>query len=484
MERTASSVWENCLKYINQNISDQVYNTWFRPIVPVNLEGNVLTLQVPSPFFYEWLEGNYVTEIRNAISMTLGSGAKLKYTTPSNNVIQENTDTNTSNLNQPTQVKFAQNRPQQPKQAGFNNQTNEGSGIINPFALPSARKINIDPQLNPNYSFDAFIVGDSNKLAKSAGNAVGKNPGGTAFNPLFLYGGVGLGKTHIANAIGLKVKENFPDKAVLYVSAEKFTQQYTEAHRKNTRNDFINFYQMIDVLIIDDVQFFSSKEGTQNAFFQIFNHLHQKGKQLILTSDKAPVDMQGFENRLLSRFKWGLSAEVNSPNYDTRVEIIKSRNEKDGTDMPEDVLNYLANNVTTNVRELEGVLISLLAHSSFNQEGLTVELSKKVVNKFIKTTTKEISIDYIQKTICSYFDVDMEQLQSKSRKRNIVQARQVAMYFAKKHTKASLALIGAEIGKRDHATVLHACKTIGNLKETDKKFRDHISTINKKFAAV
>ena len=241
---------------------------------------------------------------------------------------------------------------------------------------------------------------------------------------------------------------------------------------------------MIDVLIIDDVQFFSTKKGTQDVFFQIFNHLHQIGKQLILTSDKAPVDMQGFEERLLSRFKWGLSAEINSADYQTRVEIIKSHNDKDGTVMPDEVVEYLASNITTNIRELEGALISLLAHASFSDEGLTIELARKVIKKFVKNTTKEISIDYIQKVVCDYFSMDMDILQSKSRKRNVVQARQLAMFFAKRFTKASLATIGSQIGKRDHATVLHACKTVSNLSDTDRQFKVYIDELDKKLSSM
>ena len=284
-----------------------------------------------------------------------------------------------------------------------------------------------------------------------------------------------------AERIGVNVKEKFPEKTVLYISAEKFTQQYIDSVKKNNRNDFIHFYQIIDVLIIDDVQFFSGKTGTQDVFFHIFNHLHQNGKQVILTSDKAPVDMQDIEQRLLSRFKWGLSAELQRPDYETRVSILKNKLYRDGLEISDEVIDYVAKNVKVNVRELEGAVISLIAQSSFNKKEITIELAKSVVEKFVKNTKREVSIDYIQKIVSEYFQMDVSTLQSKTRKRHIVQARQLAMFFAKKFTKASLASIGSQIGHRDHATVLHACKTVDNLSFTDKQFRKYVEDLSKKF---
>ena len=354
--------------------------------------------------------------------------------------------------------------------------------LKNPFVIPGIRNIKIESQLNPNYSFDNFLEGDSNRLARSAGMAVANKPGGTSFNPLLIFGGVGLGKTHLAHAIGVEIKDKYPERTVLYISAEKFTQQYIESVKKNTRNDFIHFYQLIDVLIIDDVQFLSGKSGTQDVFFHIFNHLHQNGKQVILTSDKAPVDMQDIEQRLLSRFKWGLSAELQTPDFETRISILKSKLYKDGVEMADDIIDYVAKNIKTNVRELEGAIISLIAQSSFNKKEVTLDLAQQVVEKFVKNTKREVSIDYIQKVVSDYFEMDVTTLQSKTRKRHIVQARQLAMFFAKKFTKASLASIGTQIGKRDHATVLHACKTVDNLAETDKQFKKYIEDLTKKFS--
>jgi len=319
-------------------------------------------------------------------------------------------------------------------------------------------------------------------LARSAGQAVANKPGGTSFNPLLIFGNVGLGKTHLLHAIGVDIKEKHPDKTVLYISAEKFTQQYIESVKNNTRNDFIHFYQLIDTLLIDDVQFLAGKSGTQDVFFHIFNHLHQNGKQVVLSSDKAPVDMQDIEQRLLSRFKWGLSAELQQPDYQTRVAILKNKLYLDGMTLPEDIIDYIAQNIKSNIRELEGAIISLIAQASFNKKEVTLELAQQVVDKFVKNTKKEVSIDYIQKMVADYFEMDLDTLQSKTRKRHIVQARQLAMYFAKKYTKASLASIGSQIGKRDHATVLHACRTVENLADTDKQFRKYIDDLGKKFS--
>ena len=474
MNLTAESVWKNCLTFIKDNIQPQAYKTWFEPIKSVKLTDNALSIQVPSKFFYEWLEEHYVKLLKVALTKELGEHAKLVYV-----IRMENTYGNKKPY---TESIPSSNRANMTPQELDMPVKNKNPELKNPFVIPGIRNIKIESQLNPNYSFDNFLEGDSNRLARSAGLAVANKPGGTSFNPLLIFGGVGLGKTHLAHAIGVEIKDKYPEKTVLYISAEKFTQQYIESVKKNTRNDFIHFYQLIDVLIIDDVQFFSGKSGTQDVFFHIFNHLHQNGKQVILTSDKAPVDMQDIEQRLLSRFKWGLSAELQSPDYETRISILKNRLYRDGVEMPDEIINCVAQNIKTNVRELEGAIISLIAQSSFNHKEVTLELAQQVVEKFVKNTKREVSIDYIQKVISEYFQMDVETLQSKTRKRHIVQARQLAMFFAKKYTKASLASIGSQIGKRDHATVLHACKTVDNLAETDKQFRKYIEDLNKKFA--
>ena len=472
MNINASSVWDNCLSFIKDNIQPQAFKTWFLPIKPVKLNGNVLSIEVPSKFFYEWLEEHYVKLLKTALYKELGNEARLIYS-----IRMENTLGNKTPL---TESIPSSNRPgllPQDVDAPLHSNTSE---LKNPFVIPGIKNLQIESQLNPNYNFDNFLEGDSNRLARSAALAVANKPGGTSFNPLLIFGGVGLGKTHLAHAIGVEIKEKYQDKTVLYIAAEKFTQQYIEAVKKNTRNDFIHFYQLLDVLIIDDVQFLSGKTGTQDVFFHIFNHLHQNGKQVILTSDKAPVDMQDIEQRLLSRFKWGLSAELQLPNYETRISILKNKLFRDGVSISDQIIEYVAKNIKTNVRELEGALISLIAQSSFNKVEITQELAQDVVMKFVKNTKREVSIDYIQKVVSDYFQMDIETLQSKTRRRHIVQARQLAMYFAKKFTKASLASIGNQIGKRDHATVLHACKTVDNLTFTDKQFRKYVEDLSQK----
>jgi chromosomal replication initiator protein len=474
MRETAQSVWNNCLKFIKDNIQPQAYKTWFEPIHAVKLTDNALSIQVPSKFFYEWLEEHYVKILKSALTKELGENAKLVYI-----IKMENTYGN----KQP----FTERIPSS-NRGGVKSQDvdipleNKSPELKNPFVIPGIRNVKIESQLNPNYNFENFLEGDANRLARNAGIAVANKPGGTSFNPLLIFGGVGLGKTHLAHAIGVDIKDKYPEKTVLYISAEKFTQQYIDSVKKNNRNDFIHFYQIIDVLIIDDVQFLSGKSGTQDVFFHIFNHLHQNGKQVILTSDKAPVDMQDIEQRLLSRFKWGLSAELQNPDFETRVSILKNKLYRDGVDMPDDVIEYVAKNIKTNVRELEGAIISLIAQSSFNKKDITVSLAKDIVEKFVKNTKREVSIDYIQKVVSDYFQMDVDTLQSKTRKRHIVQARQLAMFFAKKFTKASLASIGSQIGKRDHATVLHACKTVDNLSSTDKQFRKYVEDLTKKLS--
>ena len=467
-------MWKNCLSFIKDNIQPQAYKTWFEPIVAIKLTDLSLSIQVPSKFFYEWLEEHYVKILKVALTKELGDHAKLVYI-----IKMENTYGN----NQPFTEKIpSANRSAIKSQQANIPLKNKNPQLKNPFVIPGIRNVKIESQLNPVYSFENFLEGDSNRLARNAGIAVANKPGGTSFNPLLIFGGVGLGKTHLAHAIGVDVKDKYPEKTVLYISAEKFTQQYIESVKKNNRNDFIHFYQIIDVLIIDDVQFLSGKSGTQDVFFHIFNHLHQNGKQVILTSDKAPVDMQDIEQRLLSRFKWGLSAELQKPDFETRVSIVKNKLYRDGVEMSDEVIDYIAKNIKTNVRELEGAIISLIAQSSFNKKEITIGLAKEIVEKFVKNTKREVSIDYIQKVVSDYFQMDVDTLQSKTRKRHIVQARQLAMFFAKKFTKASLASIGSQIGQRDHATVLHACKTVDNLSSTDKQFRKYVEDLTKKLS--
>jgi chromosomal replication initiator protein len=471
MEKSHLKIWEHCLDIIKDNVTPQSFKTWFEPIKSVKLSDSVLTIQVPSQFVYEYLEEHYIGLLKKALKRELGPESRLEYS-----IVMEN-----NRSSKPYNVKAPSTNKQGAKSQAVTIPIDINKNPIrNPFIIPGLKKIDIAPQLNPGYSFDNFIEGDCNRLARSAGFAVAQKPGGTSFNPLFIYGGVGLGKTHLAHAIGLEVKNNFPSKTVLYLSSEKFTTQFIDATKNNTQNDFINFYQMIDVLIVDDVQFLAKKEKTQDVFFHIFNHLHQNGKQLVFTCDKPPVEIEGMEQRLLSRFKWGLSADLQIPGLETRIAILKKKIYTEGLDISDDVVEYLAYSINSNVRELEGALISLVAQSSLNKKSITLELAKQMIDKFVKNTAREVSIDYIQKVVCDYFGLPIDMIKSKTRKREVVQARQITMYFAKSFTKSSLANIGMQCGGKDHATVLHACKTVNNLIDTDKRFKAYIVELEKK----
>ena len=458
-------VWNNCLQIIQDIIPPSSFKTWFDPIKAVKFYNSVLTIEVPSHFFREYLEEHFIDLIGKTLKRVIGQEAKLEY----NVRVVSNEETVTL--------------PQQNSQELTNRSVpfpNQNGNFANPFVIPGLQQRQIDPQLNPNYNFNNFIEGECNRLARAAGLNIAMNPGKNTFNPLFLYGGSGLGKTHLAQAIGIDIKEKYPEKIVLYVSANRFQTQFMDAANvKNKLTDFLHFYQMIDVLIIDDVHEFAGKPGTQNAFFHIFSHLHNIGKQLILTSDKAPSEMIDLEQRLLSRFKWGLVAELIPPDFETRVSILKAKSYNDGITLPEDVINYLANSITTNVREIEGTLISLLAQSTLTHRKITLELAETLTERFVSKNKIEISVGKIQKIVCDYFKISSESFLSQSRKREFVQARQIAMYLSRNLTNNSLASIGAQIGGRDHATVLHAYNTVKDLIDTNRSFRKYVSDIEK-----
>jgi len=472
MDKDCKQVWSNCLRFIKDNVKAAEYRTWFETIVPIKLKGNVLTIQVPSTFYYEYLEETYIDLLRKSLQSELGEGAGLEY-----NVVMLN---NVMPHAAPRIMKFPTSNKKDIYNDPVKMPNEDHSAIKNPYTIPGIQKLRIDPKLNNRNTFNRLVEGEFNRLARSAGYAIATNPGRTSFNPLFIYGNSGLGKTHLAQAIGVETKERFQDKVVLYVTGLEFSTQFAEAAINNNRNDFIHFYQMIDLLIVDDIHEFAGKEKTQNVFFEIFNHLHQTGKQIIITSDKAPADLQGIEDRLLSRFKWGLSAELTNPDYESRKAILKQYAYNEGIEVGDDIIDYVAAHITNNVRELEGALISLLAHSTLNRETITIDLARQIIDKLVKNTTRELSVGYIQKVVCEFFNLPPEAIASKTRKREIVQARQIAMYFAKSMTKLSLATIGSQIGDKDHATVLHACKTVNNLIDTDRQFKGYIDEIEKK----
>ncbi|MBI3143160.1 MAG: chromosomal replication initiator protein DnaA [Bacteroidetes bacterium] len=471
MSQNHEVVWASCLNFIKDNVNRQSYKTWFEPIKPISLDKQVLTIQVPSLFFYEWLEEHYVNLMKKAIKKELGNEAKLEY-----NIVVENS----SGSKKPYTINMPGHPATNGHEQGVNIPMDISGSIKNPFVIPGLKKVSIDPQLNPNYVFDNLIEGECNRLARSAGLAVAKKPGGTSFNPLMIYGGVGLGKTHLVQAIGNSIKHDYKSKVVLYVQSEKFINQFIDSIKTNSVNDFINFYQLIDVLIVDDIQFLSGKERTQDIFFHIFNHLHQNGKQIILTSDRAPKDLTGIEERLLSRFKWGLSADLQAPDFETRVAILENKMYMDGIELPKEVREYIAYNISTNIRELEGALISLLAHSSINRAPIDLNISKEILKNFINNVSKELTIDHIQTLVCEHYEMPIDLLKSKTRKREIVQARQISMFLAKKFTKTSLANIGKYFGGRDHSTVIHACQTVTNLMDTDTLFKEQVEDLQKK----
>ena len=452
-------LWNRCLNIIRDNVPDTTYKTWFEPIVPLKYEDHALTIGVPSPFFYEFLEEKFVDLLRAALYKEIGEGTQLMYC-----ILTDKTNHITVN------IEGTKRSSALPAQTVIK----DGNKAPNPMQAPAPQ--DLDPHLNPNYNFENFIKGNSNEFSRTVGETVAKNPART-FNPLFLYGPSGVGKTHLINAIGTRIKELYPEKRVLYVSAHLFQVQYTDSVRTNHFNDFISFYQTIDVLIIDDIQEFAGVTKTQNTFFHIFNHLHQNGKQLILTSDRAPVLLQGMEERLITRFKWGMVAELERPTVELRKNILRNKIHRDGLQFPPEVIDYIAENVGDSVRDLEGIVISIMAHSTIYNKEIDLELTQRIVRKVVRSESKSITVDDIINVVCKHFSLDTATIHTKSRKREVVQARQIAMFLAKSYTDFSTAKIGALIGHKDHATVLHACKTIKELREVDKTFRAEIDDI-------
>lgn len=461
MVKDCHIVWANCLNIIRDNVNPQSYKTWFEPIKPVGLDGPSITIQVPNRFFYEWLEEHYITLLKKAVKHELGEEGGLQY-----QILKRN-DSVAANHVQPT----AKSTPVM---------TSDQQEIKNPFVIPGIKKMKIDPQLNEKYTFEAYIEGDCNRLARSAGVAVAKKPGGTAFNPLVIYGDVGLGKTHLAHAIGNRILENFEDKSVLYVSSEKFTNLIIQSIKNNAIDDFVNFYQLIDVLIVDDIQFLANKVKTQEIFFHIFNQLRDNGKQIILTSDRPPKDLDGMQERLISRFKWGLTADLQAPDLETRMAILQAKTTDEGLQIPTDVIEFICYNIQNNIRELEGVLISIIAQASLNRREIDIDLAREVIQKFVSQISKQVTVDSIKDLVAEYFDMPVEKLHGKTRKRSIVIARQLSMFLAKKLTNNSLKQIGAKFGGRDHSTVIYSCNAVQDLMDTDLVFKDTVQELEKR----
>ncbi|MGR3812083.1 chromosomal replication initiator protein DnaA [Jiulongibacter sp. NS-SX5] len=469
LDSDAKLVWNNCLKVIQQNVSEQSFKTWFEPVIPYKLSGKKLIIQVPSQFFYEWLEDNYVQLLRKALDFSLGRDGQLEYS-----IVVDSGD---RNHNGPAMSLSPQGKKPQAK-APIEEKSNK---VNSPFVLRDLDQAQSESFLNRSYTFENFIEGDCNRLARAASFAVAEKPSVTSFNPLMIYGGVGLGKTHLVQAIGNYIKMNFEGKFVLYVSSEKFTSQFINAIRNNSLQDFMSFYMQVDVLILDDVQFLSGKEKTQETFFHIFNHLHQSGKQIVMTSDRPPRDLEGMEDRLLSRFKWGLTADLQSPDLETRIAIIHKKTQDEGIDIDFEVIEYLAHSIDSNVRELEGVMISLIAQASLTKRTIDLELAKKTLNHIVTETEKEVNIDGIVSVVTEHYNVRIADLKSKSRLRAIVIPRQVAMYLAKELTNLSLKSIGYHFGGRDHSTVIHAIQTVNDLMDTNKDMEKEVNSLLKQF---
>ncbi len=475
---TADSAWEECLDIIKDNISYQKYKSWFEPITPIKLENNTLTIEVPSQFWYEWLEEHYYSMLRSTLAKILGEDVKLEYS-----VVLEQSGTN----DEGSSVRLPQ-RPMPPEENGQKSVNGQGSTsyhpgqIENPFVIPGIQKTKVDPNLNNNYVFERFVEGDCNRLARSAAIAISENPGENSFNPFFVYGGTGLGKTHLIQSIGNKIKQQFSDqKSVLYKSSESFTNEFVHAIRNNRASEFSMFYRNIDVLIIDDIQFFSGKEKTQEEFFHIFNSLHQDGKQIILSSDRAPKDVPDIEERLISRFAWGLSADLQIPEYETRYAILERKANDNGIDLDPKIIEFIAHNFKSNIRDLEGAVIKLLATASLKgSEEIDLSLAKNILKDMVKDTHTQLSIESIQDYVCEYFGINTNKVREKTRKQEIVEARQIAMYLAKQYTESSLKTIGLHFGGRDHSTVIHAISTVEERLNTNEKYRRILNELEQK----
>lgn len=455
--------WDNALALIRENVSQQQYDTWFRPIVFESFDESKKTLlvQVPSPFVYEYLEENYVDLLIKVLHRTFCEGIRLNYRVVTDKEHKLSQDIESD----PADIK------EQPRSRA--NQS--------PTPLDAAQPQQIDPQLNPHLSFANYIEGASNKLPRSVGQSIAEHPNTTQFNPMFIYGPSGCGKTHLVNAIGLRTKQLYPQKRVLYISARLFQVQYTNAVLQNSTNDFIRFYQTIDMLIVDDIQEWISAPKTQDTFFHIFDHLFRNGKRIILASDRPPVDLKGMPERLLTRFSCGLIAELEKPNTQLCVDILENKIRKDGLHIPRDVIEFISQTANGSVRDLQGVINSLMAYSIVYNSNIDMRLAERVIKRAVKIDDKPLTVDEIIETVCNHFNVSPSAVGGKSRKRDFVVARQVSMYLAQKYTKMPASRIGKLVGNRDHSTVIHSCTQVENRLKVDKEFLAEIQSLENSF---
>lgn len=472
---SAEVIWQQCMKFISNIVDEMKVSTWFKPLRAVSFQNHTLTLQVPSPFWVEWIEEHYNEVLHRALLYVLGPEGRVEYKA----VVQQ-----AENGHQMQAIRMPQHaqpmmRIQEPF-TGFSSPSPVHNGeMLNPFVIPGIKKQRVESNLNPNYVFERFIEGDCNKMARSAAQAIAENPGKTSFNPFFVYGGVGLGKTHLIQSIGNKVKQLHGDeKNVLYISSESFTNDFVHAIRNNQVREFTMYYRHVDVLIVDDIQFFSKKEKTQEEFFHIFNALHQEGKQIILSSDRAPKDIPDIEERLLSRFGWGLSADMQMPEFETRYAILERKANDNGIEFEPRILEFIAQNFKSSIRDLEGAIIKLLAAASLQDiDRIDLPHAKQILKDMIKENKIHISIETIQNHVAEYFGLDPNKLREKVRKQEIVEARQIAMFLAKQLTKSSLKTIGLHFGGRDHSTVIHAITSVEDRVKTQQKFARQLTDI-------
>lgn len=465
MKVSPNALWDKSLALIGENVTKQQFVTWFKPIVfeSFNEESKTLLVQVPSPFVYEYLEENYVDLLSRVLRRTYGTGVRLSY-----RVVTDKEHNLSQDIEaEPTDLAL---RPQAKTQANKS-----------PTALDAAQLQALDPQLNPHLTFNNYIEGDSNKLPRSIGLSIAEHPNTTQFNPMFIYGPSGCGKTHLVNAIGLHAKQLYPQRRVLYVSARLFQVQYTSAVLQNTLNDFIKFYQTIDLLIVDDIQEWMTATKTQETFFHIFNHLFKNGKRIILASDRPPVDLKGMPDRLLTRFSCGLIAELEKPNVQLCIDILQSKIRRDGLKIPDNVVQYIAENASGSVRGLEGVINGLLAYSITYNCDINLKLAERCIKRAVNIEDKPITVDDIIEKVCNHFNVTATAVNSKCRKRDLVVARQVSMYLAQKYTKMPASRIGKLVGNRDHSTVIHSCTQVERRLKADHAFYDEVTSIETSF---